>query len=154
MGRYRLVKPGELENGIEQLARRLAVPRAILVLIDADDDCPAELGPSLLARAAEARPDIAIGIVLAKREFEAWFLAAVESLAGRRSLPKEVDPIADPESVRNAKGVLTHLMPPRTAYSERADQPALTAVFDMEAARSRSDSFDKCYREIERLLTT
>ena len=37
------------------------------------------------------------------------------------------------------------------SYSESSDQPALTAIFDMNAAR-RADSFDKCYREIVRLL--
>jgi len=51
IGRYKLVQPGELEEAVERLARQLASPRAILVLIDADDDCPAELGPKLIARA-------------------------------------------------------------------------------------------------------
>ncbi len=36
-------------------------------------------------------------------------------------------------------------------YSETQDQPALTALFDIEQAR-QSDSFDKCYRDIVRLL--
>jgi hypothetical protein len=37
-------------------------------------------------------------------------------------------------------------------YSSVPDQPALAATFDMDLARQRSDSFDKCWREIERLL--
>ena len=37
------------------------------------------------------------------------------------------------------------------SYSETTDQPALTALFDLEQAR-QVDSFDKCYREIVRLL--
>jgi hypothetical protein len=36
-------------------------------------------------------------------------------------------------------------------YSETGDQPALTAVFDMDLARN-AESFDKCWREIVRLL--
>src|SRR5207245_1427147 len=33
---------------------------------DSDDDCPATLGPSLLARAYTIRPDVPIGVVIAK----------------------------------------------------------------------------------------
>ena len=43
-------------------------------------------------------------------------------------------------------------MPAERAYSETADQPALAALFDMQMARARSTSFDKCYREISRLV--
>ncbi len=43
-------------------------------------------------------------------------------------------------------------MPPNNPYAETTDQPALTAILDMQAAARRADSFDKCYREIVRLL--
>ena len=43
----------------------------ILVLLDADDDCPAELGPRILERAQRVAPHRPISVVLAKREFEA-----------------------------------------------------------------------------------
>jgi len=36
-------------------------------------------------------------------------------------------------------------------YVETIDQPTLAAAFDLEMAR-RADSFDKCYREIVRLV--
>ena len=36
-------------------------------------------------------------------------------------------------------------------YSETTDQPALAAQFDLKQAR-KADSFDKCYRDIVRLL--
>jgi hypothetical protein len=58
VGRNKLVKPGELERTIELVVRRLPAPRGIFILIDADDDCPAILGPQLLARAEQARPDV------------------------------------------------------------------------------------------------
>ena len=93
IARHKLVKPGELEKAVAFAANQVASPRAILVLIDADDDCPAELGPELLARAKRVRPDVPIGIVLAKYEFEAWFLASLESLGGRRGLSCRGDKI-------------------------------------------------------------
>ena len=36
--------------------------------------------------------------------------------------------------------------------SETLDQPGATAFFDPNQAAGRSDSFDKCYREITSLI--
>ncbi|MBU4273663.1 MAG: DUF4276 family protein [Planctomycetes bacterium] len=149
VSRYKIVKPNELERAVELAARLLAPPRAILILMDADDDPPCILGPDLLRRAKQTRPDVPVGVVLANREFETWFLAAIESLGGRRGIPRDVSPLDDVESI-HAKRRLEKIMP---VYSPVLDQPALTAQFNMNLARSRSDSFDKCWREIERLLT-
>ena len=142
----------ELDRAVELTARRLQQPGAILILIDAEDDCPATLGPALLQRARQIRSNINIGVVLAKTEFEGWFLAALESLQGRRGLAESLAEVQNPESVQNAKRRLTLSMSGSRVYSETVDQPALAARFDMEQARRRSDSFDKCYREVTRLL--
>jgi hypothetical protein len=52
-----LVQPGELERLVEFAARRTRVTDGILILLDADDDCPREMAEALLARAKAARPD-------------------------------------------------------------------------------------------------
>jgi len=148
----RLIKQGELERTVELAARKLGGQGGILIVLDCDDGCPAEDAPAFLNRAIAARRDLAISVVLAKREYEAWFLAAAESLRGQRGLPADLTAPADPEAIRGAKEWLAERMPPSRGYSETSDQPALTAIFDMAAAR-RADSFDKCYREITRLLT-
>ena len=147
--RNRLV---ELEQRIQLAVNKLQGQGGILIVLDADDDCPAHLGPDLVRRAVQARSDIPLGVVLANREFEAWFLAAAESIAGQRGLADSLQPPADPENVGDAKTWLRQHMPPNRKYSETTDQPALTAVFDLDLARSRAASFDKCYREIEGLL--
>ena len=77
--RQRLLKAGELERAIELAARQAGADGGILILLDADRDCPAELGPIILTRATAARGDRAIRVVLAKVEYEAWFLAAAGS---------------------------------------------------------------------------
>ena len=82
----RLVKPGELERTVELAARKLGGQGGILIILDCDDGCPAKDGPDLLRRASAARRDLPISVVLAKREFEAWFLAAAESQRGCRGL--------------------------------------------------------------------
>lgn len=149
----RLLRPRELERAIELAARQSASDDAILVLIDADDDCPAQLAVAMLERAKEARPDRRIAVVLAKREYEAWFLASAASLGGKRGLPEGLEPPPDPEGVRGAKEWLTRQLGRGHSYRETLDQPALTAVFDLELARSRSRSFEKLWRELSAALT-
>jgi hypothetical protein len=150
--RHRIVKPNELERAIELASRQMKPPRAILILIDADDDLPCVLGPQLLRIAQQKRSDVPIGVVLANREFESWFLAAIESIAGHRGLQQHLSPIDNVESIRDAKAAIKNAMIGNGAYSPVIDQPALAAVFDMQMARRNSDSFDKCWREVERLL--
>ena len=145
----RLLKETGIERAVD-LAARLAGPDGrILVLVDADDDCPAEVGPALLSRAKQSRYDRRIGVVLAKREFEAWFLAALPSLAGHRTISPGLPALREAELVRDAKGTLSSHM--ESGYSPAIDQASLTTAFDLDLARATS-SFDKCYREICRLL--
>ena len=149
--RNQVIKMGELERKVELAAQKIKNQGAILIILDSDDDCPAQLGPTLLHRASQVRKNVPIAVVLAKHEFEAWFLAAAESLRGKRGLTNDISPPNNPEGIRNAKGWLSQKMEGSRRYSETRDQPALIAVFDLEQAR-QTDSFDKCYREIVRLL--
>src|SRR5438876_422993 len=92
-----LVQQHHLIDAINRAIRQASHPVAVLVLLDADDDCPAELGPRLLGWAREARSDVPISVVVANREYEAWFLAGAESLRGHRGLAVDLSPPADPE---------------------------------------------------------
>jgi hypothetical protein len=71
VGRHALVRPGGLEDVVRTQGDRVASGGGVLVLIDADDDCPAELAPQLLDRALAARRDRRIALVLVNREYEA-----------------------------------------------------------------------------------
>ena len=146
----RLIRPGELERAIELAARKTEGRGAVVVLLDSDDECPGKVGPDLLRRALIARSDVQVSVVLAKREFEAWFLAAIESLAGSRGLLAGLKAPPDPEGVRGAKEWLTEHMEFGCTYRETLDQPALAARLSLHAAR-RADSFDKFYRDMVRL---
>lgn len=77
----------EASRRLKQYMRAPGDSGLILVLLDADDDCPLLLAPRLLARARAARPDMDVDCVLAKRELENWFKAAAESLAGVQGFP-------------------------------------------------------------------
>jgi hypothetical protein len=126
--------------------------RAILVLFDADDDCARNLVPQMLKWSQEAVPNLPCAVVMARREYEAWFLAAIESLRGERRIQETAVYPRDPEAVRGAKGVISRFMPANKPYSETADQAALSAVFDLGQAYSNSSSFRKLVKEICRLL--
>ena len=140
----------ELERAVELAALKARPRGGVFVLLDSDDDCPAELAPRLLARAAAAGMRLPVSVILPQREFEGWFLAAAESLRGKRGLPPDLASPQDPEGVRGAKEWLRDRMSGHV-YSETIDQPALTAIFDLNQARG-TKSFDKCYRELRSLV--
>ena len=155
LSRGQMVAGSYLENAVELGARKLRArdgTGAIFVLLDADDDCPAQLGPQLLGRVTRARPDIPASVVVVKKEYEAWFLASAVSLRGVRGILPGATPPPDPESIRGAKQFLEReMMLPSASYSETIDQPALTEMFDFDAARA-CPSFDKLWRDLDRLF--
>jgi hypothetical protein len=150
-----LVLPGGIEAAVQATAHRIGEAGGVLVLIDADDDRPGCCGPELLARARRARSDVPISVVLAKKEFEAWFLAGASSLAGHHGFPADLEPPPQPESIRDAKGWLTDQRKRAGSqpYKPTVDQAPLARVFDMKQAREGAPSFDKFWREVEFLLT-
>ena len=118
----------------------------ILVLLDADDDCPAKLGVQVLERARSIVPHRRVSVVLANREYEAWFLASAESLHGRRGFVFDFPKNFDAELPRDAKGWLGERMASGT-YRETTDQAAFSALMDLQQANERSRSFRKLCSE-------
>jgi hypothetical protein len=123
--------------------------RLILVLFDADDDLPCVLAPKLRDLVSSERGHLDIAIVIANQEFETWFAAAAESLQAFFDL-SITPPAVDPEAAGQRKGAVRRWM--RNQYSETIDQVRLTAQMDLRLCRSRSKSFDKLCRELEKRL--
>ncbi|MDM0114866.1 DUF4276 family protein [Variovorax sp. J22R133] len=122
----------------------------ILILMDADDDCPAERGAEVVARARNVVPHRRVGVVFANREYEAWFIAAAQSLDGFRGFAcRPEDHLVDAEVPRNAKGWINERIQ-SGAYGETTDQPAFSQRFDMDIACARSRSFRKLCDEWSR----
>lgn len=113
----------------------------ILVLLDADDDCPATLAGQLRAKAETVIPGRSLCVVLANREYEAWFIAAAHSLSGRRGFVC-TEPLPDAESVRGAKEWMSKHVP-NGAYHPVLDQPGFSAAMDLQQAYDNSRSFKK-----------
>ncbi len=125
---------------------------AILILFEHEDECPGLLGPKLNGWAQSEAANVPCELVLAHREYEAWFLAGLESLRGKRGIRDDALAPAEPEATRDAKGALEKRMGPGGAYIETVDQAALSQLFDMRAAFSRSRSFQHFVTAFGRLI--
>ena len=140
--RNRLVQ----EDGVRQ-AVRLALEQpecgAVLVLLDGELACPADLAPTLQGWATAVAVDTPCCVVLAHREYEAWFLASIESLRGFRGVSSNAESHLDPEEPRGAKEQLMARMRPGESYLETTDQPAFSAKFALSPAYRRCRSFRK-----------
>jgi hypothetical protein len=152
----RMNTASHLENAVTLARRKLDQcegRHAILIVRDADDNCPGQDAPALLTRAERVAGPIPVGVVFAEREYESWFLAAVHSLQGQRGIADDATAPIDPESIRGAKEYLQrHCMVQGATYSPTVDQPALTNRFSFEEARQACRSFNKLWRDLERLF--
>ena len=141
------------EHGVMQaveIARRQPC-EAILIVFDGDRDCPAELGPKVQGWAAAAARTLPCEVILPHREYEAWFLAAIESLRTHKLIRTDAEFHPDPERPRGAKEQLKKRMVSR-AYLETTHQAKLSASFSLELAYRRSRSFRKLTTSFGSLL--
>lgn len=161
-----LVPPAKVTNGksklLEKFERFLQYALidgcdAILVLLDADDECPYTEVVDLVQKVTALNLDVPVALVYAKCEYETWFICSLSSDQGdkireRLELPAHVTAPADAEGIRNAKGWLTDHMPRHRAYKETVDQEPLTYHIELDLVRSRSRSFRRLCHAIEELV--
>ncbi len=145
--------PGELERYAAQAISEAGPTACLFVLLDADDDCPAELGPHLFQRLAVRFPNNLVSVNIANREYETWFIASLESISDSAGISGTVVVPAQVESIRGAKEWLTSHMPSGNPYRPVNHQASFSSHIDVLRARGRSQSFDRLCREVERLLT-
>ena len=145
-------------NREEEFRRHLLLAAAkcgddgwVLVLLDADDDCPADVAAPLLKRVQACIGHRRTSVVLANREYEAWFIAAAESLNHQRGFTFDPTDIIDAETPRDAKGWIGARMLGGT-YRETTDQTAFSARINLQQAFNHSRSFRKLSREWDRQI--
>lgn len=114
---------------------------AILVVLDSDDDDPEVLANGLQLRAETAVGHVPVAVRPAVREFEAWFLASVPALRGRRGVPTDAPEVPHSSEPRSAKSVFESLLL-SGVYSETVDQPSFAAIVDLELCKRESASFN------------
>lgn len=125
----------------------------ILILFDSDDDCPATIGPLIQGWAQTEAGEILCQVVLAKREYEAWFIAAIESFRNFRGIRGDAISHPEPEAVRDCKGALEDRMTRGSSYAPSVDQAAFTAKLDLRAAYQACRSFRRIASAFGRLAS-
>ena len=143
---------GELERYAAMAISRGGPAARLFILLDADDSCPAELGPQLLSRAAARFSHYPISVNVANREYESWFIASAESIANYSDASAGIAVPESVEGIRDAKGWVRRYLADG-GYRPTRHQAAFSSRINVPLARSRSQSFDRFCREIERLLT-
>lgn len=125
----------------------------LLILLDADKDCPATLAPRLLRTAYTAVPSNAhVACVLPNRTFEDWIVAGASTLGGVCGLPPTLQV---PEESENGKGenwlIRQIRSQDRTTTYKKTDH-ALDLVRKMNLAdcQQKSRSFRKLVSELEK----
>lgn len=154
-GRSALDKAGGIEAFIEY-ASDTPDCEGILILADSDDDCGLEWAQGMCVRCRAIGLPVPIAVVSAVREYEAWFLASLESIRGNLirgnvSLGETVEYIGDPENEGGAKGWITRQMPPGRAYKETSDQASMSSLIDLSLAHANSRSFRRLCHAVEEL---
>lgn len=129
---HRTARADGIARAVELALQRPA--DGVVILCDADDDCPAVWGPSS-RRLVEAR--CRGDSVMIEREYEAWLLYAFSE-----ALLRQHD-ITSPESVRDAKGRLRRLV---SGYKPTSHQLEITRSVEIATLWKASDSFDKLMR--------
>jgi len=140
-----LIAPGGLERFLD-LAFREPDCGAVLVLIDADKRSYCDMAADFAARAVDRGIRFPVVIVVANREYEAWFLASLDSISGRSidgrsGLPAGLSYRGDVEAIVGVKGWLSRQMPEGRVYKETLDQAPLTGMIDIDLAKAGSRSF-------------
>ena len=149
-GRGNLTKEGGLERFI-RYAWKERDCGAILVLLDAEDECPKEIAREFCRRAEAIGILFPVVIVVAKRMYEAWILASISTIAGRMDVPAGLLPPRDVEEVPNPKTWLDERFPRGRAYKETQDQEAMTVLIDLALASS-ARSFRRLEHGIQEAL--
>jgi hypothetical protein len=145
--------PDELAKAIRFQSQRVPGPGGVLVLRDGDDSdvsCPVTFASSMKPRQGSIRG--AVEVVIAWREYEAWLLAAVDSLRAHPAVRDNARTPANPEGNRGAKGRLENLM--LESYKETLHQAKFSAQIDLKMAQANSRSFRRMVHAVEALVRT
>lgn len=154
-GSANLKRPG----GIERLVKYAWTdPKCagVLVVMDSDDDCPVTLAKALAERVRVAGCLKPTAIVAAATEYESWFLASCQTLAGFSSdevmlLPRNLSFSGDCDSKRGAKQWIDRQFPKGRCYKETMHQVMFTRSISHELAASRSRSFRRMLAAVDSL---
>ena len=149
----------KLLRGFEQFLRYATSESAdaILVLVDADDECPVEQARILADKASGYNLGVPVAVVYAKSEYETWFISNLSDGTGEAIRARlDIDPLVNApenvEDIRGAKEWLRGRMRGSQRYRPASDQEGLTHHIDMDLTHRRSRSFRRMCHAVEELV--
>lgn len=151
LARNKFDRDDDFSRMVQLASNKITDQGAVIILLDADDDCPATKGPEILSRASSLRPDRVFRVIMANREFESWFLASATSLSGRKGMHADLSIPTPIEHIRDAKGWLKSNRE-GGRYAPTTDQAAFASVFDYCLAERNSDSFAKFMKDVRSII--
>ena len=157
-GKSKVVKANsrdKLESRLDKFllhAQKKPGCRAILILLDADTDCPVTLAQTLAERCEQIGTKCPVEIVCANRAYESWLLASLQTIVGRHGIPESAALPRTAEEVPNPKTWLSSQMPEGQAYKETTHQASLSRAIDLDTAQINSRSFRRLCHAVEQLL--
>lgn len=129
----------------------------ILLLFDLEDECPKKESEIITQNIKSLGIFCPVALVFAHREYEAWFLASLETICGNFELPHNISCDRDIESIRDVKGWISKQMPKKPQpkiYKETFHQAEMTKLIDIDIASQRSRSFRRLIHAIEEIITS
>jgi len=154
--RNKLIRHGkvfseELSRAIISGIRNRSPIDAIILLLDADDDCPRIVGAKL-KEGCSTITSLPTVVNMAERELEGWFLGGKESLRNVRGIIPDARAPSQPEKIRGAKELISKNMERGRRYIAVDDQPAFAERLDLDLAQRRCQSLKKFVADMEKLI--
>lgn len=137
-GRDKALRAGALEGFVVTAASRPGCV-GVLVVLDGEGDCVAELGTELLGRSTTStgRP---LAVALADSDFESWLYSSAETMKLGLSYVEG----------KNGQGAIKSAIRP-AKYVKPTWQPRLAARMDLELACERNASLARALQRFEQL---
>ncbi len=126
---------------------------ATLIIVDLDDGCPKDEAASLVQEIKALGSLVAV--VFAHREYEAWLLASLATIAGQYHIPLDAAFSGEVESLRDVKGWFTRQMchdGVARRYKEMIHQVELTRLMDLDRVAAQSRSFSRLLKAVDEIV--
>lgn len=128
--RTRLVQRDELQRAARIARTNIRAEGAILLILDADEDCAGELGPRLLGFLTDAGLGVPSFVVAIVREFEAWLVAGdpAQKVDDAEALGRAKQRLREIHGVYRER-LISRNSPPRSTYTFCAPDPGRSTVW-------------------------
>lgn len=153
ISRGKILDEAELGRAVQLANLRLRDfdVRWLFAVFDSDDECPVVLATAAHQIISSRSVNLETSVVIADKEFESWFLCALDVIRAGNRLRSGVQLVQDSAAIRDAKGYFErNFLPSGAYYSEAIDQARFSSFFNFNLDGNRS--FEKLKKELGRIF--